>query len=295
MSKVNPDPHDQPTFRPQNPIRISNLRRMWNDVNAAKGASLIGSSMDIGAGSGNQSVIDSTPVGFWARLTTPPQSNTDLYSFIEVQDDGTGDNWDVPSGPMNSVYSAKPLSGNQNIPVPGPPINLSGTPAGTSFYYVVTATWLNNYTGESVQSAQSNEISTSGGATLNWTAPAPCTGFTLTGYSIWRGIYQPGSEDTLAGTTNATTTSFSDSREGTPNSFYIPGGNAGPVVWMSPRAAYDDFYKFIDPAPLPPVIAIVNSSTPNSDGLYDATIQMYDPSTQTWSNGPNIWLRDANQ
>ena len=40
-------------------------------------------------------------------------------------------------------------------------------------------------------------------------------------------------------------------------------------------------------------IARINSG-PNGDGLYDATLQYYDPFDRTWLNGPNIWLKDAN-
>lgn len=42
------------------------------------------------------------------------------------------------------------------------------------------------------------------------------------------------------------------------------------------------------------VIALINSSTPNSDGLYDATVQWYDANTGTWNGGQDIWIRDAN-
>lgn len=44
----------------------------------------------------------------------------------------------------------------------------------------------------------------------------------------------------------------------------------------------------------PTVIAIINNPTPNSLGLYDASIQYYNPVTQIWTKISDIWLRDAN-
>lgn len=70
--------------------------------------------------------------------------------------------------------------------------------------------------------------------------------------------------------------------------------NPGPYVWMRQRgvvgstASYEFGWDDVT------AIAILNSGTPNSDGLYDATIQYYNPSSETWTSGPNVWLRDAN-
>jgi len=61
------------------------------------------------------------------------------------------------------------------------------------------------------------------------------------------------------------------------------------------RQPWNEQMSFDFPTPQT-VIAVLNSAVPDpATGLYDATIQYYDPDTQLWNAGENIWLRDANQ
>ncbi len=70
--------------------------------------------------------------------------------------------------------------------------------------------------------------------------------------------------------------------------------NTPPLVWLRSKGIIDGRKVYEFDASFPAVIAVLNSGIPNVDGLYDATIQFYDPAGETWTSGPTIWLRDAN-
>lgn len=241
MPKFNPENPDDPQFRPQFPLSQEAMRRIASHSQQVMRSAGTGEENDLGAGMGHQSGAELMPESFWARLTTPAQdAHTPLYSFCEVQDDGTGKGWTPPNSPIQGLYQAHEVNNDATLSIPGPPKNLQGTPAGTSLYYVVTAVWTKD--GTDYQSGLSNEVGTTGGGgTLTWSAPDPAVGFALTGFKIWRSFPgQPGVECFLVATVSGSTLTYTDTGGG---SFLMPiaGGTAGPIVRMytkSIRAMY---------------------------------------------------------
>lgn len=214
----------------------------------------------MGGGMGLQIADDLLPDGFWARLTTPIENdNNPWYSFIEVQDDGTGQGWTTPGGAVEVPYAALEINGNTNIPVPGPPTNLYATlesggslSVGSGYYYVVTATWKDALNGDSYQSGLSAEVSATaesgqGSVTLTWNAPTAVdgNGYVLTGYSVWRGT-SAGGENVLVASVGANTLTYTDTGGAGTSQSPTVGGEAGPIVWMSPLAV-QGYYKFSYP------------------------------------------------
>lgn len=254
----NPDSPGQPTFRPQFPIRSADMREMWEQSRRAGRAAAWGNDGDNNA-AGFQVPFDLAPVGFWARLTAPALSTSQaLYNWAEVIDDGTGSGWTPPNALNSGTHTAFEVNNNAAIAVPGPPTSLTASlvaggtlTVGTKYYWVVTANWTNTATGASLQSDLSNEVNltpTTGNqtASLSWTAPAAATGFTLSGYSVWRGTSAGGENVLVTSGIAAGTTTYSDT--GSTGSSQLPvfGGTAGPVVWLSPLATAG-FWKFVYP------------------------------------------------
>lgn len=265
MSHINPDPPDQPSFRPQYPIRTRNMRKLWERAASMEGSQATGGQATMGGGTGLQISQDPAPAFFWARLTAPPQDPTSddyslssLYSFIEVEDDGSGYQWNSFPGSLRGIYNAQSLNRKKDIPIPTAPSVLygsSGVDAGTlsgPLYYLVTAIWTNEDTEETnLQSETSNEIvlngTDSGSVDLSWTAPNPVDGYLLTGYQIWRGT-SSGTENILAGTiSDPSIITFTDTGGGT-SGIPIIGGTAGPVVLMSHYSSAWDSFKFVPPS-----------------------------------------------
>lgn len=198
--------------------------------------------------------------GFWARLTSAAVSTSQaLYSWVRVIDDSTGHGWTTTGPPNSGTSTAFEANGNASIAVPLAPTGLavSGVSGGTltlgqAYYWVVTATYTNTATGASgLQGPISAEVTfTPSGsqqtAGLSWTAPAAATGYTLTGYTIWRGT-SAGNETVEVGTTLAGTTTFNDTGGAGSAQSPIQGGTAGPVVWLSLIDIYG-FYQFSLPA-----------------------------------------------
>lgn len=224
-----------------------------------------GFSDDIGGPGGGQGSLNSMLFAFWARLTTPPQDITSndpnlnsLYSFVEVQDDGSGTNWVSVPGVMFGAYLAQSLDKSRNISVPLPPSNLSGgdgLDAGSingPVFYSITALYTDINTGTTdLQSSVSTELpvggSGSGSVELSWNKPDAADGYILTGYQIWRGL-NSNNEDHLVTTINdPTVLSYTDT--GGYKDIGGPqfGGNAGPVVLMSPYSGWS-YFKFIPPS-----------------------------------------------
>lgn len=211
-------------------------------------------------GDGNVTFWMDYQPGFWARLTSAAVSSSQaLYSWVRVIDDSTGHGWTTTGPPNSGTSTAFEANGNASIAVPLAPTGLavSGVSGGTltlgqAYYWVVTATFTNTATGASgLQGPISSEVTfTPSGsqqtAGLSWTAPAAATGYTLTGYTIWRGT-AAGNETVEVGTTLAGTTTFNDTGGAGSAQSPIQGGTAGPVVWLTPLDVYG-FYQFSLPA-----------------------------------------------
>lgn len=262
MAKFNPDPPGRPTFRPQFPIRSSDLRHIGDSASSALRAADHGGHADQGASTGTQLDTSTDLPGFHARLTAPPivtDPPNPFYNFAEVHDDGTGHGWVTDDGCWRGkflsdqvTYNAYPISGNTSIPVPGPPVNVEANQTGYGIYYIITSTWKRDSDEVQLQSGESIEVSCSGLATLTWYPPAPVTGYTLQSFSIWKGTPSLPSAspqyDQLIGVVNYTTDgqyTFIDGGIVLALKSPIPGGDAGPIVWMQPLATWD-YFKFLD-------------------------------------------------
>ncbi len=323
MSRINPDPIGQPSFRPQHPPRLEDLKRIARQAGAMTHSQATGGFNDAGSGSGLQLGEELMPEGFWARLTAiPPSDSVPFYSFTEVQDDGTGAGWTPPNGALVGVENASEINGNLDVPVPGAPIGLSasldaGGALSSNFYsYVVTARWLDNATGLELQSDLSNEVAIdpAGGdntVVLNWTAPNSVSGFTLLGYDVWRGTVA-GGENVLLASLGTTTTFTDDGSAAGTDQEPIQGGTAGPIVWMYTRSAWN-FYKFAwtnSSVSLPLAWVQVTSSAlttitlPLSGGVSNGTVSGYLGRLESWSGtvtlgplwtiGGTVWFYPVN-
>lgn len=272
MPKFNPDPPFKPTFRPQFKLRPEDMRRMEQQAADATRDAATGELNDIGAGMGNQAGPDLMPDEFWARIYAPPtdlQKGPALYSFVEVLDDGSGSAWIPATPPFRGISNAHEGNNNLSVPVAGPPLGLVGLPVGQSFVYVVTSTWTSVATGQTYQSGESNEVSTTGGATLTWAPPASVAGYILSGYQIWRGTI-PGGENVLVASVAANINTYTDGGGGS-FGLPIPGGNVGPIVRMATHSAWD-FYKFTYNAQNSPLAYVQPTTTTPSTVVLGRTI-----------------------
>ena len=318
MPQINPDPPGSPSFRPQIPVRLSDLRQIAEQSRQMMRSASTGDLDDVGAGMGYQHGAELVPVGFFARLTAYPVSSSQpWYSFVEVQDDDTGKNWTTPNGAVIVPYAAMEASTptNLNIDVPGAPtlsISGGGSPTSTTIYYVVTATWQDAY-GDTYQGPLSNEASaTAGGAiVLTWTQPgyslrqlpsswpgATVPEWTITGYQIWAGTVSGQQTRLVASVSNATFT-YTDNGNGAGTvQSPVLGGTAGPVVWMSPRSAWSYYKFFFPPKALLSAWLRVTTSTPSTvtlppdSGGSSATIQAYTAELDSWNNTTGNWGAD---
>lgn len=311
MPPINPDPIGLPTFRPQFPPRLEDMRIIAEQSRQAMDSAAWGTGADLGGGAGGLQIPgELLPDGFWARLTTP--ANVDgLYSFVEVEDDGTGYGWTTSDAPMLGDDLACELNNNTRIPVPGPPTSLSASGGGSSslLYYVVTAIWT-DYLGNTWDSDISDEVTVDGGASvsLSWSEPSPIIApsttaaqYVVTGYKVWRGT-SPDGEDVLVTTiSGASTTTYTDTGGGTAGSPVL-GGTAGPVVWMSPRSSWDYFRFFYSAQPLP--LAWIKPTTSSSSTItlpggstisgYSADVDSWSNTSGSWSDGATVWWFGAN-
>jgi hypothetical protein len=265
--------------------------------------------------------------GFYARLTAPPLATDPpnvFYDFAEVEDDGTGSGWQTVDGCIRGIYysdagtfNAYPISGNAKIPVPGPPINVQANSLGLSYFYTITSAWKRDSDGALLQSGESLEVSTLPGAPiLDWDAPAPVEGFTLLGFSVWKGFRTGGEDiwlvdiDVISGQTHY----FYQDPGGGFGTLErpIPGGNAGPIVWMIPKAAAD-YCKFIDITQARPGgdisqwIQVYSSATNHvllGTGTSTASTACFQAQIMDWSNikgkwfgtgSGTVWANEANQ
>lgn len=255
MYESNPDPIGSPTFRPQHMKRLEDLRIIAERADDALRYTMDGSSTFDGYPEGS----DLVPVGFWARLTGPALDDTTaLYSWAEIQDDGTdGNTWTSTNTPNSGVANASEINNNTKIVVPGPPTSLSaaavtgGSLPVADYFYVVTATW-EDVDSNVFDSQVSNEATVTitlgaNSALLAWSPPADADGFTLTGYKVWRGTEEDG-ENVLVTSTDASTVGYTDNGIGGSSSSPVFGGTVGPVVWLSPQSS-EGFFKFSAPKP----------------------------------------------
>lgn len=303
MPPFNPDPHGDPSFRPQFPIRPSDLREMLEMAKAANRTADTGGMGDSGGGMGTQIASPLVPPGFYARLSAPPLTSLPLYNFCEVMDDGTGSGWIPANGAMEGqylpdtgTYNAYPLSGSSTIPIPGPPtaVEISPTSSFAAVYYVITATWTSNATGASLQSGESLEVSSDTFGTLSWTAPASVAGYTLTGFTIWRGE-TAGGENVLVASVSSSTTTYADTGDFTSEGSPIAGGNVGPIVWMIPISAWN-YFKFIDIGSINESIAWVKATSSTPSTIYlgrTITDGMITGGTTLTSNSANFTSTDT--
>lgn len=322
-NRTNPDTPGQPTFRPQIPIRITDLRRMWEMAYSSQDTALTGTICDTGGNTGGQSALDSTPTFFWARLISPPEyigsddlNESTLYSFVEVEDDGTGIGYMSFPGSMVGTYNAQSLNLEKHIPIPTPPVSFYGTIGEGSggldgtYYYVITSTWDNILTGEkNLQSSLSNEVSvyTGGTVDLAWNPPPPAKGYVLTGYQIWRGTTSA-QENYLATTiADPTANSYTDNGFSYGSQSPLVGGNAGPIVLMSPYTSSYFSFRFVRIQDIWLEDILVTSNNPESIALPSGdTIQVWpavfaewdristDGTNPIYSNGLVVWFRGLN-
>ena len=210
-------------------------------------------------GDGNVNFWMDYQPGFWARLTSAAVSSSQaLYSWVRVVDDGSGHAWTTTGPPNSGTSNAFESNGNSTIAVPLAPtgVAVSGVSGGTltlgqAYFWTITATFTGPTGAAGLQSPISAEVTftPSGGqqtAGLSWTAPAAATGFTLTGFTIWRGT-TAGNEAVEVATTAAGTTSYNDTGSAGSAQSPIQGGTAGPVVWLTPLDVYG-FYQFSYPS-----------------------------------------------
>jgi hypothetical protein len=147
MPPQNPDEYGQPSFRRQYPLRPEDMREMWDEAHRSSRSAAWGAEFDNRL-AGFAVPGDLLPVGFWARITsTALGSSQALYSFAEVQDDGTGSGWTEPAQPFTGDFTA--LEINNNVGIPGDPATgpivwmstraLSGIPAYFKFAYAAAS------------------------------------------------------------------------------------------------------------------------------------------------------------
>ena len=322
MPPINPDPPGSPSFRPQIPVRLSDLRQIAEQSRQMMHSANTGSVGDMGAGMGWQEGAELVPEGFFARLTSIPVSvSQPWFSFIEVQDDGTGEGWTTPNGAAVVPYAAFEGSTpeNLNINVPGAAtlsVTGGGSPPSTTIYYVVTATW-QNALGQQYQGPLSNEISVNAGAPINlaWTKPvyslnqtpsiwayATVPEWQIVGYQVWAGTVS-GQQTRLVASVDNLTTSYTDNGNGAGTvQSPILGGNAGPVVWMSPRSAWNYYRFFFPPKALLQAWIKVTSTAPLLVQLagggvlqvWRAVVENFFDNSAVWSDGSACWWYEIN-
>ena len=317
--KFNPDPIGQPLFRPQHPLRPEDLRIIARQSQQMARSQATGALNDTGGETGLQIGQELMPEGFFAGLIAPPISPSQpFYSFIEVEDSGDGINWISPNDTLPSYGTAYEGTGYVNINVPTAPQNLQAdSTAGTDFWYTVTAVW-ENARGFRFQGPWSNEVGITGnGATLTWEAPAPYSldtppsiwprsspkRWAVYGYQIWGGIGPlPSQQNYLLGHVNQDTFTFTHDGSLPIQRAPIPGGDAGPVVWMQTRSVWGYFKFFYPSEPLLLAWVKVTSSDSQTVTLYGggtltlfpAVIEKFSEFSGDWSDQIFCWYYDVN-
>lgn len=262
---MNDDPN-HPLYRRGISVSRSALRRADELARSLEEATAAGDGGIMGAfdEAGVQVGFNTSPgfKGFTARLIGQNSAPyADVYSFVAVlaTPNGSSDltlnnDLDFFFYPANT-YNAKEVNGTTTIAVPPGPTSLSASlvaggtlTVGTKYYWVVTENLTNTATSASVQSPISNEVNLTptGGnqtASLSWTAPTVPSGFTRTGYSVWRGTSAGGENVLVTSGIAAGTTTYSDTGSAGTAQSPVVGGTAGPIVWIWPSAV-EDFWEF---------------------------------------------------